>query len=172
VITRCGRIARVVAGLAVFGALPQLSALASHQVGARDDFGHVAQGLTSSRPTETIEAGYRMFSLPDFKSVCENAHSAQVTKLRPSTSRIRLRVGKPFTPSALKIVALDASGSVLPKVPIAIEVELWTKVLDGKSEHISDGTVTPVRPGTFRFRIRTICEGPAVEIFIDARAGR
>lgn len=135
---------------------------------ARRDFGHLAEGLTSANAGGTIEAGYRMFSAPDFGEVCDRARAAEVMRLRPSSSRLRLQVGTPFRLSSLKIDALDKAGGLLSKVPIAIEGEMPSGVLDGRQDRISSGSVTPVKAGTVRLRIRTICNAPGAETFITA----
>jgi hypothetical protein len=160
------QLAAAAAAVTLIGAL--VHAQGPKGPGARDDSGHLAEGFTSETVDASIEAGYRMFSLPDFKAVCDQAHAKQVTQLRALTSRVRLRIGHPFALSSLKIVALDGSGVVLPKVPIAIESELWSDVLDVRSDRIAYGTVTPLREGTIRFRIRTICDAPGAETFITA----
>ena len=88
----------------------------------REDFAHLAEGLTASTEDDAIEAGYRMFSAPDFVAICTQAHADSVKRLRSLSGRVRLRVERQFDPSSLKVVALDASGSVVPKVPVAIEI--------------------------------------------------
>jgi hypothetical protein len=139
---------------------------------ARDDFSHLGQGVTSRVPGQTIEAAYRMFSVPDFQSICMRARAPEVTQLRSSSSRLRLRVGEPLVLRTLEIVALDTSGSVLPRVPIAIESERWADIFDGRSDHLADGEVMPLQPGKTRLRIRTVCEGPGAETFIDVEVTR
>jgi hypothetical protein len=138
--------------------------------GIREGFVHVAQGLTSPTTGDGIDAAYRMFSLPDMQSVCDKAHAHAVTQLRAVTSRVQLRVGRPFSLSSLKVVALGASGSLVRQVPIDIEVEeAWPAILDLQSDHIADAWLTPLRAGKFRFRIRTICDGKGAETVITAR---
>ena len=135
---------------------------------ARWDFGHLAEGLTSANAGGPIEAGYRMFSVPDVGEVCGRARADEVTRLRPSSSRLRLQVGTPFRLSSLRIDAIDKAGGLLPKVPIAIESEMAPDILDGRSDRIAFGNVTPVKAGTVRLRIRTICNAPGAETFITA----
>ena len=138
--------------------------------GARWDFGYLAQARTSSTANDTIEAGYRMFSLPDFAAVCAEARATDVMRLRGVSAQIRAKADRPFDPSVLKIVALDRSGTILPGVPVAIETELWSPVLETPMARVADGTVTPQRPGTFKLRIRTICDAPGAETFIVVQA--
>jgi tetratricopeptide (TPR) repeat protein len=135
---------------------------------ARWDFGHLAEGLTSANAGGPIEAGYRMFSVPDVGEVCGRARADDVTRLRPSSSRLRLQVGTPFRLSSLRIDAIGKAGGLLPKVPIAIEGEMAPDILDGRSDRIAFGNVTPVKAGTVRLRIRTICNAPGAETFITA----
>jgi hypothetical protein len=143
------------------------AAVAQPTPDVRWDCGVVAEALTSSTADDTIEAGYRMFSLPDFADVCKAAHAADVVRVRPLQPQIRLQAGRPFDPNVLKIVALDALDVIVPRVPIAVETELWSPVLETSTPHVADGTVTPQRPGTFKLRIRTLCDGPVAEAFID-----
>jgi len=139
----------------------------------RWNFGHLAEGRTSSTADDTIEApGYRMFSLPDFGSACTQARSREVRQLRPSSRVLAVKVGAPFSLSSLKIVAIDRFGAVVPQVPIAIETESWANVLDLQNDHIADGTVTPIQPGKTRLRIRTVCPGRVAEAFIDVEITR
>jgi hypothetical protein len=135
----------------------------------RPDFGHLAEALTSSTTDDAIQSGHRMFSLPDFAEVCTQAHAADVVKLRPVQSEIRVPAGEPFNPNVLRVLALDASGSTIPRVPIAVETELASPALATSAPRVADGTVTPQRPGRFKLRIRTVCEAPVAEAFITAQ---
>src|SRR2546425_792987 len=104
------------------------------------------------------------------QSVCDKAHAQTVTQLRPTTSRVQLRVGHPFSLSRLKVIALDASGSPVRQVPIDIEVEEgWPAILDLQPDRIADASLTPLRTGRFRLRIRTIYEGKGAETVLTAR---
>ena len=138
----------------------------------RSDFGHLAEALTSSTADDGVEAGYRMFSLPDFAEVCTAAHAADVMKLRPLQPRIRVRAGDLFDPNVLRVLALDASGTIVPRVPIAVETALGSPVLATSTPRVADGTVTPRRPGRFKLRIRTVCDAPVAEAFITVQVTR
>jgi hypothetical protein len=138
----------------------------------RADFGTLGEGLTSEGAGDPIEAGYRMFSVPDFGNICRQARATDVARLRPGSSRVRLRVGRPYALNSLEILAFDSAGSVLPKVPIGIESEIGSDILDVRSDRIGNGSVTATRPGSVRFRIRTICNGPTVETFFTAEVIR
>ena len=72
----------------------------------REDFAQLAEGVTSPTKRDTIEAGYRMFSAPDFGATCAQAHAQDVKRLEAVSSRPRLRVGHEFDPSQLKMVGL------------------------------------------------------------------
>lgn len=107
-----------------------------------------------------------MFSVPDMPVRC--AQAEKVTRLRATTRTVQLRVGRLFPLSTLKVVALESSGSVVPQVPVAVEVEdVSPSILDFPSDHLQFGPV-PIRPGNFKFRVRTICEGTGAEIMVKA----
>lgn len=159
------------AGLVVvLAAIPAALLAQGREPPARADFGHLAEGFTSARAGGTIEAGYRMFTAPDFKEACERARANEVRQLRATSSRLRLQVGTPFRLSSLKIDALDMAGALLPKVPITIESEIPSDVLDARSDRLAAfGSVTPVMAGAVHLRIRKICDAPGVETFITAQ---
>jgi hypothetical protein len=115
-----------------------------------------------------MEVGFRLFSAPDFDSFCSPARATDVTQLRSSSPRIRLRVGDRFPLGSLKIVALDAAGAVLPKVPVEIEVDERPDVFELRSDKIADSLLTAKSPGQVRLRIRTICNGSKAETFVPA----
>jgi hypothetical protein len=133
---------------------------------ARSDYVDVGEGLSSQGPGDSIEAEFRMFSVPDFDAICRQARAADVVRLRSHTPQVRLRVGERFPLRSLKIVALDASGSVLPKVPIAVEVAVRPSVFELRSDRIADGSLTATSPGRTRLRIRTICDRSRAETFV------
>lgn len=128
-----------------------------------DNFGTIAEGHTAKTVGGPIEAGYRMFSVPDFDMVCQRARADAVATLR-SSAPVRLRVGQIFEPHRLRIDARDVAGRLVPRVPISIELE-YSEVVDVP---VADSTVRPLRPGTVRFRVRTICDAPGDAIVITA----
>src|SRR5918992_1483256 len=83
-----------------------------------------------------------------------------------------VHLGEPFSPKTLKVAALDASGTLLPAVPLALEL----KSASGVFETRQDGVVTamlppvmvPVKTAQVSFRARTICPGTAAEAFVEA----
>src|SRR5439155_12328858 len=115
-----------------------------------------------------VEAGYRMFSAPDFGDVCARARADEVRSLRATPARVDGHVGVPVPYAALKVDALDALGVLVPKVPIAIESEMWSGVLDVRQDHIGGDNVTPKAPGAIKLRVRTICDAPGGETFRTA----
>jgi hypothetical protein len=136
------------------------------------DYAHVGEGLSSQGPGDSIEVGYRMFSAPDFDAFCLPARAADVVRLRSHTSGVRLRVGERFPLRSLKIVALDASGAVLPKVPIAVEAAVRPSLFELRSDRIADGSLTATSPGRTQFRIRTICDRSRAETFVPVDVRR
>jgi hypothetical protein len=137
--------------------------------GVRDGFAALAEGYTSRQSSGPIEAAYRMFSAPDFGGICARARAGDVRRLRAATARITARVGVPMPYAALHVDALDASGNLVPRVPIAIESEQWSDVLDTRSDQIGEDNVTPRAAGTIRLRIRTICHAGGGETFVQLR---
>jgi hypothetical protein len=131
----------------------------------------VGEALSSARAEDSIQFAARMFSAPDMESICRTARAAEVVQLRPEVSQLRLRLGEPFRPGTLRITARDASGAVLPNVPLAVEVsgppnvfarERLAQLVD------EDGSIVPSRPASVRFRVRTICPGAGADTFVRA----
>ena len=131
----------------------------------------VGEALSSARAEDSIQFAARMFSAPDMESICRTARAAEVVQLRSEVSQLRLRLGEPFRPGTLRITARDASGAVLPNVPLAVEVsgppnvfarERLAQLVD------EDGSIVPSRPASVRFRVRTICPGAGADTFVRA----
>lgn len=138
--------------------------------GPRDNYVHIAEGLTSATKLDGIRAEFRMFSTPDMPTHCAQART--VRRLSATTRSVRLLVGRLFPLSMLKVVALGPAGEIIPRVPIAIEVQsVSPAALDLQSDHLELGPV-PIRPGMFQFRIRTVCDGPGAATLIKARVVR
>jgi len=134
--------------------------------GVNWDFAQLAEGYTSDFVAGPVEAAYRMFSAPDFGEECSRARADEVRSLRATPARVDGHVGVPMPYAALKVDALDALGVLVPRVPIAIESEMWSGVLDVRQDHIGGDNVTPKEPGSIRLRIRTICDAPGGEAFV------
>src|ERR687886_9699 len=111
-----------------------------------------------------------MFSARDMESLCRAARAAEVVQLRSEISRLRLRVGESFRRGSLRIVARDASGAVLPNIPLAVEVSGPPNVFarENLAQLVEDGAITPRIPTAVRFRIRTICPGVGADTFVPA----
>ena len=139
--------------------------------GVNWDYGAIAEGYTSAFLGGPVEGGYRMFSVPDFAEVCGQARADAVTSLR-AVPHVDGRVGEPLPYTALKIDALDVYGVLVPRVPIGIESDIRSQVLDTRQDHIGSDSVTPKQPGTVRLRIRTLCDAPGGEVFVTVSAVR
>jgi len=126
-------------------------------------YGHLAEGLTSARPGGAILAGYRMFSVPDMEGTCSRARATTVAALRNSTPQLRLRVGRPFELQSLEIDALDTHRTIVPRVPIAIEVDSDSNLLDTT---VADGGLRPLKAGRTSLRVRTVCPGATTETLV------
>ena len=126
----------------------------------------VAEGLTSTHGETRIS--YRLFSAPDFTTLCSNI-SEPPKRLVALESNIVMHVGEWFPLRRLQIIALGESGSSLDSIPFTVQAEAMDPpLLDGSSEWSNSGNLLPVRPGRFRFRIRTLCSPPSVDLLIDA----
>ena len=114
-----------------------------------------------------METEPRMFSAPDMGLWC--ARAARVGRLRGVELAV-LRMGEPFPLRRLAVAAFDSSGSLVPSVPVTIEVELVSpSVIFFISERLAQG-LTAHASGVFRIRVRTICPGPSAEVTITAVA--
>jgi hypothetical protein len=126
--------------------------------GAGGDFVHIAEGLTSSTAKEGITAAYRMWSRPDMEALCSGAQASRAVRLRPVLARVSLRAGHEYPLTNLRVLALDAAGTPLPRVPIEIQVEQITPaIVDTRSDRLQDAVIVPARSGEFRFRFQTVC---------------
>ena len=117
-----------------------------------------AEGLTSSDRVTSIEAARRMFTVPNLDELCAGKEHA--VSLEHVGGPLELEVGEATPLSALRVVALDARGEVIPAVPIAIEVEdpeppILRRASD--DEDVNASRLRPLRPGTFRIAVRTTC---------------
>jgi hypothetical protein len=138
--------------------------------GLRAGYVTIGEGVTSQSLDDDMEVASRMFSLGDFAEICAEAR-ATLARLGSSVPRVQLFVGQPFLVGSLKTVALDAAGAVLQKVPVMVEVRAPQGMFDSRGDAFSplvDGTLIATRPGPFRFRIRTICNGSVAETFVSA----
>jgi len=127
----------------------------------------IAEAFTSETQQHGIEVGYRIFSAPDMGEICAKAE--RPARLVAQKVPITLRVREWFLLDRLIILAEDAEGQQLPPVPITLEVEdKEPPLLNLRSDMIAEARVLPVRAGSFRFRARTICSDPAVEVLIEA----
>lgn len=131
----------------------------------------VGEALSSARAEDRIQFAARMFSAPDMESTCRAARAGEVVQLRSEVPQLMLRLGEPFRPGTLRITARDASGAVLPNVPLAVEVSGPPNVF--ARERVAqlvdeDGSMVPSRPASVRFRVRTICPGAGADTFVRA----
>ena len=130
----------------------------------------IAEGLTADSADGAMVTEPRMFSTPDLPTRC--SHASSLARLA-ATDRVNVRIGEPFSLGALRVVALDGAGAIIPRVPVVIEVEpVSPPILDLSSERLERGPIA-MRPGAFMIRVRTICPGlEAAPVMIPARALR
>ena len=130
-------------------------------------FVHLAEGFTSKSQRVGIEAAQRMFSAPMFPEICTGLQApTRLIVVRPEP--LLLVNGQWFPYRRLVVLAVDAAGTVLPPVPIGIEVEETPALLLG-SAMTADGKLFPVHTGDFRFRLATRCEDPSIIAVIKAK---
>jgi hypothetical protein len=128
-------------------------------------FGTVAEAYTSPDVGVAIDAAPRMFLVPD--NVCAKAPHARV--LESPAPSLELRTGEPFPITELVIIARDQTGALLPRVPIAIDVEVFDPpLLNHLSNAMPENHLHPLRPGAFRVRARTWCSDTPVQLLIPA----
>lgn len=123
-------------------------------------YARVAEAQSSEQKDGTITAGYRLFTAPDFETVCAEARAKEVARLSTVSQELEVRAGQPFALPNLRITAFSSPGIVLPKVPLAIEIGDPNAIFETQSDRIAQGSVTPIKPGRATFRARTICPGP------------
>jgi hypothetical protein len=152
--------------------------VAGRQAGLRPDYVHIGEGVTSAAPGADAQVASRMFSMYLLDEACRSSRAGDVVRLRAEPPRHPLNVGEPFSPGSLKVAALDASGALLPKVPLAVELKSPLNVFDARypwgesgklqQDLLAGGALMPLRPARVSFRFRTICPGPAADVFVHA----
>jgi hypothetical protein len=156
-----------VSGL-VFASIVACAAVTSGQAGLRSDYVMLGEGVSSAASDTEIEFAGRMFTIYLLDEACRNSRAGDVVRLRAQPSRLTLNVGEPFSPGSLKVAALDASGALLPKVPIAVELKSPSGVFDKGRDAFASDVLVPVSPARVTLRARTMCRGPAAEVFVGA----
>jgi hypothetical protein len=164
----------VVASIIGCAAVP----VAGRQTALHADYVYIGEGVSSAAPSADAEFASRMFTMYLLDEACRSSRAGDVVRLRAQPSRLTLHVGEPFSPGSLKIAAIGAAGALLPKVPIAVELKSPLGVFDardpwGKSgrlqqDLLAGGALMPLSPARVTFRFRTICPGPAAEVFVGA----
>lgn len=158
------RYSRLRAALALSGLV------AGHAAASELEFANLAEGYTSESRNAGIVAAQRMFSVPDFPGICAPL-PAPVRLVVMAPDPVTLVRDEWFSYDRLVVVAVDVSDTVLPPVPITVEVEqVAPPVLNLRSDFTADpnGKVLAVRPGRFHFRFRTICEGHSAVVIVPA----
>jgi len=134
-------------------------------------FDTIAEGFSSGPQEQGIRAGHRMFSRPALLERC--AQTATPARLESDRPVVKLHVGKWFVLDGLSVIAKDAGGNRLPPVPLMIEVDEGARgVLNLELDMVQSDRVLPIKRGSFRFMVRTICPGPEVETYIQATVVR
>jgi hypothetical protein len=128
----------------------------------------VGEGLTVASTNEEMQAAFHLFpAVPGLAARCMGTPGvARLTAARQA----RLRLEEPFALKSLDVAALDASGSIVASVPVTIEVEEMTPPILYFFENRLQHGPTAHSAGSFRFRVRTMCPGPRIDVTIPARA--
>jgi hypothetical protein len=165
---------RVLFTLLIATAIPRATAATTAQApGIREGYVIVGEALSSAYLDEPIEFASRMFSLGNMGAFCRESRAGDISRLRYEGPPLQLRVGEPFRPGSLGIVALDASGAVLQRVPVAIEVRGPADAFARDNlQRVDDPSMTPTMAARVRFRVRTICNEGSAEAFIPADIDR
>ena len=138
------------------------------QPAARTGYVIVGEALSSARANETIQFAARMFTIHLLDDACRKLGTRTVQRLTTQPSRLALRVGQPFSPSSLTVVARNANGDVIPRVPLAIEVDSPVGLFAPTRDATGAGPRVPAAAGTATFRARTLCPGATADVLIDA----
>ena len=147
--------------------------LAAGQAGIRPGYVHLGEGLSSAAPGADIAfAFHRMFTIYTMDEACRASRVGDVVGLRAEPRRLTLHVSEPFSPKSLKVATLDASGRLLPRVPIVVEVKVPPGVFNMRQDVLGTTGLVPLSPGQATFRVKTICPGPAAEVFVEAEIRR
>jgi hypothetical protein len=169
------------ARIAVLGLLCVLATgTARGQAPVLEGYGTIGEGLTAAAAGGAIEFGWRMFTIYTLDEACRRSHADRVARLRAHMPRIGARVGQPFPPARLTIVALDTANRVLPRVPIVVDLNASPDFFDSHLPDAPDGPSVPLGTGplvarsvgTATFRARTVCPGSAADVLVEFQASR
>jgi hypothetical protein len=157
--------------LCVWTVLLAASVCVSGEGQAEETVLSAGEAYTSYSDHDLAEVGPRLFHAPGFVNYCKGFRADAVRRLRVSAATaLRLRVGETLylhKPPVLKIVALDAKGGVLERIPVGIEARAAHGVLNENAR--GEGAVTPIGVGTVRFLVSTLCQGPRAEATLTVR---
>jgi hypothetical protein len=140
----------------------------------------IGEGLTAAVAGGRIEYGWRLFTIYTMDDACRRSHAEDVARLRHDGARLITRIGRPFPPAQLKIVALDNAGRVVARVPVAVELKAPPRFFDsrlpdapeGPAVPLGTGPLIPIATGTVTFRARTLCRGSAADVLVQFRTVR
>jgi hypothetical protein len=148
------------------------------QAPLRQGYETIGEGLTAATRGGAIEFGWRLFTIYTMEDACRRSRAERTARLRTDETRVSARLGERFLPAHLKIWAQDASGGVLPQVPIAVELNAPPDFFDVHLPDAPDGPPAPLgsgplvarQIGTATFRARTICPGSTADVLLEFRA--
>ncbi len=157
---------------AILIAAPACAAPAPSAPAAREaPFVTVAEALTMGAQGEAMEVAPRIFTAPDLPRWCAGAEEA--ADLRSEAPPVRIEAGGRQDLRDLRIRALNSEGRIVPRVPLAIEIEETIPPIAATGSDDADlaaGGIRVLRPGRFRIRVRTICGEGAHTLIFDAEA--
>ena len=128
--------------------------------------GHFAEGYSSPDAKTPVDVAHRMFttSMRD----CEELEPLP-TRLEPSPREIVVRVGEQLALPKLVVEAVDSSGRVIPRAPIALTIAYEPSLLWFESDQFRYFSITGVRPGNAGHVIAQLLCGPDYSIKIPIR---
>ena len=129
-------------------------------------FAVVGEGYSSSSRWESIEAGWRMFTIYAGQDACANTPLPSTLSAEP----IRLAVGEKFLLNMLVVTAHDTDGTLIPRVPISIGRCDSSSVLV-RDMHANEMTWIAEEVGVAEFSIGGICPGGSATATVQVIVG-
>ncbi len=125
--------------------------------------GTLGEGYSAPSLSEGIDVGPRAFTIYTLKEACEGPHP---TRLVAREDHIQLRSGQVFHMRDVSIVAVDSEGKVMKPVPITVDSDATSEMIDTWNFGAPTDEIRALRPGKFRMRFRALCSHPAPEVTI------
>ncbi|SHE57411.1 hypothetical protein SAMN04487965_0194 [Microbulbifer donghaiensis] len=115
--------------------------------------GVIAEGKSSLTPHESIEAGWRMFTIDTSAEACASAGKPVRFEIEPKV--VTLHPGESWHPDKLVVRAYDANNRFVASVPLVISISGSSDVVDVRG---SESIVRALRPGQQTITISNYCD--------------